>query len=372
MNWYYAVGQQQQGPIDEAQLDALLASGQITQETLVWRDGLPNWQPLRTARPSPAAAAPAGALPPAGGPAAPGSGEVQCAECRGSFSRENTIQYGSVFVCAACKPVFLQRLREGAAAPATPGGMPDDPDELLRLIQERGYTIDIGRCFSRAWDLMKANFGLVVGTCFVSMAVQQLAGLLGLIPVLGTIFTLGLYGPFQGGLYGFFLKLIRGQPASVGDCFSGFSARFAQLMLTVLVPGLVGFGVFLIFALGFGFSGAVGLPGGGRGGAPASAALLILPLLMVPFVYLIVSWAFAIPLVMDKGMKFWPALEVSRKTVRGHWWSMFFLIFAEGLVMVAGMLVCFVGIFVAIPVASAMAAYAYEDIFGTGEALGQG
>ena len=356
MNWYYAVGQQQQGPIDEAQLDALLASGQITQETLVWRDGLPSWQPLRTARPSPAtAAAPAGAIPPsAGATAAPG--EVPCAECRGTFSRENTIQYGSVFVCAACKPVFLQRLREGAATPATPGAMPDDPNELLRIIQERGYTIDIGSCFSRSWELMKSNFWLVVGTCFVSTILQQIPGM---IPGIGILFTLVLYGPFRGGMYGFFLKLMRGQPASFGDCFSGFSSRFLQLMLTVLVPGLIGLGA------------VFGMPTG-RGGGPPPVIFMMVPLLMIPVVYLTVAWTFALPLVMDKGMKFWPALEVSRKATRGHWWSLFVLIFAEGLVMIAGALVCGVGVLVAIPVAYAMHTYAYEDIFGTGQALGTG
>ena len=52
MNWYYAVGGRQQGPVDDAQLDAMLQSGQINQDTLIWRDGMANWLPLRQARPS--------------------------------------------------------------------------------------------------------------------------------------------------------------------------------------------------------------------------------------------------------------------------------------------------------------------------------
>lgn len=48
MNWYYAVGQQQQGPVTEQQLQALAKDGVITGETLVWREGLTNWQPWRT------------------------------------------------------------------------------------------------------------------------------------------------------------------------------------------------------------------------------------------------------------------------------------------------------------------------------------
>ncbi|MEN9575020.1 MAG: hypothetical protein RL514_2875 [Verrucomicrobiota bacterium] len=48
MNWYYAIHHQQQGPVTEAQLHALAKDGVVTGETLVWREGLANWQPWRT------------------------------------------------------------------------------------------------------------------------------------------------------------------------------------------------------------------------------------------------------------------------------------------------------------------------------------
>lgn len=132
MNWYYAAGGQQQGPVDDAQLDALIAAGTVRPDTLVWREGLANWQPLREARPMGAAAAAATPAPaPAMGiPAplsagtagpAPGANEVRCGECGGVFQRDQTIQYGTVSVCAACKPVFLQKLREGTGTAA--GGL---------------------------------------------------------------------------------------------------------------------------------------------------------------------------------------------------------------------------------------------------------
>ncbi|WP_313244740.1 GYF domain-containing protein [Stenotrophomonas rhizophila] len=45
--WYYADHQQQrQGPVPAAQLQQLLALGQITADTLVWRQGMAQWQPL--------------------------------------------------------------------------------------------------------------------------------------------------------------------------------------------------------------------------------------------------------------------------------------------------------------------------------------
>ncbi len=48
MNWYYAVGSQQQGPVTDEQLQALVKDGVVTGDTLVWRDGMANWQPYRT------------------------------------------------------------------------------------------------------------------------------------------------------------------------------------------------------------------------------------------------------------------------------------------------------------------------------------
>lgn len=39
--------------------------------------------------------------------------QVTCAECQQLVDREITIQYGDTIICAGCKPVFVQRLREG-------------------------------------------------------------------------------------------------------------------------------------------------------------------------------------------------------------------------------------------------------------------
>jgi len=41
--WYYAVGSERQGPVPEATLGKLLASGEISAETYVWKPGMDNW-----------------------------------------------------------------------------------------------------------------------------------------------------------------------------------------------------------------------------------------------------------------------------------------------------------------------------------------
>jgi uncharacterized RDD family membrane protein YckC len=123
MNWYYVEAGRQTGPVTETEFSNLIGTGRIQPETLVWSEGMDNWQPYSAVK----AGATASALAPAPVPVAGGSGttgetagasDVVCAECGKIFSRDNAIQYGTTWICAACKPVFIQKFKEGAALPA--------------------------------------------------------------------------------------------------------------------------------------------------------------------------------------------------------------------------------------------------------------
>jgi len=43
-SWYYALGDSEQGPIPAAELKALAVDGTIGPDTLVWKDGMPDWK----------------------------------------------------------------------------------------------------------------------------------------------------------------------------------------------------------------------------------------------------------------------------------------------------------------------------------------
>jgi uncharacterized RDD family membrane protein YckC len=105
MNWYYvdAAGKQA-GPVDDAGLDTLRVNGVINPETLIWQEGMTNWQPFREVKPG------------AGGSASPvasGIEEAVCAQCGGVFPLDETIRAGNARVCANCKPIYLQKMQEG-------------------------------------------------------------------------------------------------------------------------------------------------------------------------------------------------------------------------------------------------------------------
>ncbi|MGA2185891.1 MAG: RDD family protein [Bryobacteraceae bacterium] len=118
MDWYYSDGRQQFGPVTQAEFDTLVASGRIGANTLVWRAGMPNWAPLGTVQqPAPVVAASPVAVAPA--PEQPQQQVRFCNQCGKPFAPADLLQIGNTMVCAACKDVMMQRLREGAV----PGGL---------------------------------------------------------------------------------------------------------------------------------------------------------------------------------------------------------------------------------------------------------
>jgi hypothetical protein len=135
MNWYYESGGQQQGPVTETDLDRLLSESKITPDTLVWREGMSGWTPLRVARP---AAAPASApLPPAAtglrlepsvpqpgavpsptaGSDSPQPGWIRCSFTGRYFPPSEIIYLEGKPYSAAAKPQVVASMQSGAVLP---------------------------------------------------------------------------------------------------------------------------------------------------------------------------------------------------------------------------------------------------------------
>jgi uncharacterized RDD family membrane protein YckC len=107
MKWYYADAGRQVGPVEDIQLDDLVRSGAVRDDTLVWREGMANWQPHSAVRgPSKPIPIPAAAVPIAA--------EMRfCSECGRPFPAHELVSIGNATVCATCKPLYMQRVREG-------------------------------------------------------------------------------------------------------------------------------------------------------------------------------------------------------------------------------------------------------------------
>lgn len=375
MSWYYADAGQQAGPVEDAQFDALVASCKITPETLVWQQGMPNWQPLSQVRPRgtapPVAGAPTVESAATGGAAAAtGLGGVVCCECGQAFAPEQTIRYGDRYVCAGCKPTFLQRLAEGVAPgrASAPGNA--TPEEIL----QREYSIDIGTSLSRAWELFTANPGLLIGAYLVVglvfgvlWAIMAVIGMV--IPLVGNVVSIFITGPLVGGVVWFTLRLIRGETPTVGDMFSGFSRQTGQLILGSVVQGLITFACLLPVMVVAGVLGFSANARRGQGNPEMFTVALIIGMVVAGLIafaailYLTTVWIFSYFLMMDKRMKFWDAMQLSRRKVSQRFWMTLLFIFVGGMISGAGVILCFVGLLVTMPLYWGMLAYLYEDNF---------
>src|SRR5262245_10415970 len=113
MNWYYVDAGQQAGPVDDAQLEELARGGKVQNDTLVWREGMDTWLHYSQAKSSGPESAPP---PPAQSLAAPTGTTLEASrvECGKIFNMDEMIRHGEGYVCANCKPVFVQKLKEGA------------------------------------------------------------------------------------------------------------------------------------------------------------------------------------------------------------------------------------------------------------------
>jgi uncharacterized RDD family membrane protein YckC len=105
MQWYYAIKDQRNGPVAQAEFEQLVANGTITADTLVWRQGMANWQPYSQIDGAAASATVAD------------DGTAVCAVSGKRYPTREMIQYEGKWIGAEHRDEYFQRLREGVALP---------------------------------------------------------------------------------------------------------------------------------------------------------------------------------------------------------------------------------------------------------------
>ena len=196
------------------------------------------------------------------------------------------------------------------------------------------------------------------------------------IPFLGNILGTILQGVLMGGYFWLLLKLIRGKEAEIVDAFSGFNLAFVQLMLAGIVTTILA--ALPVFIAVIAFMGSFFMAifsAASRGdieqfdpsmlvGAMGVVGVVGILIALLISIILNIWWVFSLPLVIDKKLNFWKAMELSRKVSMKAFFSLLGLLILGGLIAMLGILGCCVGVFVTAPVMMGAIAYAYEDIFG--------
>jgi uncharacterized RDD family membrane protein YckC len=221
MQWYYADQGQQKGPVEESGLDELVLAGVVQDDTLVWHEGIPTWQKHSTLR------------GPAAHPAVPPLGAAEtryCGECGRPFPAHELVAIGPVSVCAICKPLYLQKLRES-------GGLVVGARRYAGFWIRAAARIIDGILLNVVFLIVRIPFGLAMigpGTVRESASVAAMVGttvVLGLVSFVAAacyeIFFIARRGATIGKMI-FGLKVIRadGSPLSVGESTGRYFAQW--------------------------------------------------------------------------------------------------------------------------------------------------
>jgi len=214
-------------------------------------------------------------------------------------------------------PPFEAEVAPAAAVPADPKALADD------LIARAG-KLPVGACLSRGWDLWLQNFGQLI---LANLLFLLISIAFAFVPFGSLVFS----GVLTAGMFHFTLKLLHQEKASVSDLFAGFSEALGPLILAGLV-------VALLTVLGF-------------------------VCLIIPGIYLAIAWALTYPLVLEKKLPFWDAMEVSRRVISHSWWRMLLLVFVAGLLSTLGLAALIIGVILTMPISMCVLACAYDALF---------
>ena len=87
-------------------------------------------------------------------------------------------------------------------------------------------------------------------------------------------------------------------------------------------------------------------------------------LLIIPGLYLAIAYMLAIPLVVERGLTPWQALEASRKAITQHWFKVFGLFLLLGLITLISAIPLGIGLVWSIPLFVIAMGVLYRTIFG--------
>ncbi len=178
------------------------------------------------------------------------------------------------------------------------------------------------------WELFKRYPGGFAGFFLLYVFLEFV---LNAVPLVGRIAGAVIGPPLIMGNFIVSARLLQGQEPEFGDFLTGF-----QFMLPLVLASIASW---LLVALG-------------------------VILLIIPGLYLAVGYSFALILVIDRRLSFWPAMETSRQTVHPIWFRMFGLMLLLILINLAGALLLGIGLFISVPLTFCTLTAVYADIFG--------
>jgi len=210
-------------------------------------------------------------------------------------------------------------------------------------------------CIKAGWDLIKDQYWLFVGLTLVAVLIGQLAPM-GI-----------LMAPMMCGVYMAIFERMRGQTIEFNVLFKGFD-YFGQAVIALLLHLIPVFLVMLPFGVIFASAGIL-MVLNQSGGEAATCVFVAFVLICAFFLILLligvsILFTFAYPLIVDRQMAGVDAVKLSMKAARANFWGLLGLSLLNALMGLLGVLCCYVGAVLVLPVGFAASAWAYRQVFG--------
>ena len=209
------------------------------------------------------------------------------------------------------------------------------------------YDFQIMDVIKEAWQRTSGLKGPVLGAgvliiaaliaiSFASMLVLDLfsfidEGLLSLFATIISCIISILSYPFFAGIIMMGLHRAVDAPVSYKMAFSYFSYTLPIIVASLCISILIAFGFVL---------------------------------LIIPGIYLSIAYMFTLPLIVDKNMDFWQAMETSRKAATQHWFKLFFTGALMATIYLISAIPLGLGLIWTIPMFIALQGVLYRRIFG--------
>jgi uncharacterized membrane protein len=87
-------------------------------------------------------------------------------------------------------------------------------------------------------------------------------------------------------------------------------------------------------------------------------------LLMIPGIYLFIAYLFTLPLIVEKNLGPWEAMETSRKAVTHHWFKVFFTIIIMHIIVIISAIPLGIGLIWTLPMIFNVGGILYRIMFG--------
>lgn len=207
-----------------------------------------------------------------------------------------------------------------------------DPNPKSRILRNlsNDYEFDISRYFNEGWELFKRAPGVFIGFSLVYIVVLGAVSFID--ETLSSVVNLFVTPIAAAGYYTAASVVDRKGHIEFNDFFHSMDRYWHLFLFNIIVAILTAIG---------------------------------LVLLVIPGLWFAVAVMFGYPLIALERMSFTDSIEVSIRVINKKWFHFLLLAFLLLLVLLGGVILCGVGILVAMPLAYCILYACYRHVIGT-------